>query len=164
MSVNYQPSGKQFTGKHMLLVLFAFFGTIIAVNLVLSWFAVGTWSGLVAKNGYVASRDFKKHEIANAKQTSLGWATKLEYSSSGISVKIHDKTGAPVNDLNLVADIRRPTTEKFDMPLVLTPVASGEYRINTKIAPGQWMLNLRATGKEGQRYAKTFRFTIKPDR
>lgn len=148
----------------MLLLLFVFFGTIITVNLVLSWFAVDTWSGLVAKNGYVASRDFKKRELESVKQRNLGWTTKLDYSASALSVEVRDKSGSVVNDLKVVADLRRPTTEKFDMPLVLMSDGSGQYRTNAKLAPGQWMLNVRATGKDGQHYSKTFRFVIKADK
>ena len=41
---------KEFTGTHMVLLICGFFGTIIAVNLALTWFALGSWTGLVVDN------------------------------------------------------------------------------------------------------------------
>jgi nitrogen fixation protein FixH len=52
----FQPT--EFTGKHMLATMVAFFGVIITVNLIMARFAVTTWSGLVVPNTYVASQQF----------------------------------------------------------------------------------------------------------
>lgn len=163
MTVDYQPSGREFTGKHMLLVLFAFFGTIIAVNLLLSWFAVESWSGLVAKNGYVASIDFKDKREANDLQKKLGWTTSLTYSATKLAVEVRDKTGAVIKDLKIVANVRRPTTEKQDIPLAFRFANDGKYHANAKLAPGQWLLDLRASGDTSERYRKTYRFVIKAE-
>ena len=39
----------EFTGAHMLAVMVAFFGTVIAVNLVLAVLARSSWTGLVVE-------------------------------------------------------------------------------------------------------------------
>jgi hypothetical protein len=39
----FQP--KEFTGKHMLFSMVAFFGVIFTVNMIMARFAVTTWSG-----------------------------------------------------------------------------------------------------------------------
>ena len=49
-----------FTGRHMLAVVFAFFGTIITVNLVMAFLATGTFPGLVVKNSYIASQHYNE--------------------------------------------------------------------------------------------------------
>ena len=49
---------RQFTGRHMLAILIAFFGTVIAVNMVMAVLATRTFGGLVVENSYVATRQF----------------------------------------------------------------------------------------------------------
>lgn len=51
---------KEFTGRHMLAIMLAFFGVIIAVNGVMATFATRSWSGLVVENTYVASQQFNE--------------------------------------------------------------------------------------------------------
>ncbi|CAN5652759.1 hypothetical protein BH11ACT8_BH11ACT8_25200 [soil metagenome] len=49
-----------FTGRHMLAVVFAFFGTVITVNFVMAYLATGTFPGLVVENSYVASQNYNQ--------------------------------------------------------------------------------------------------------
>ena len=63
----------QFTGWHMAGVLCLFFGTIIAVNMVLAVNASTTWTGLVVKNSYVASQHYNETLAAAARQAKRGW-------------------------------------------------------------------------------------------
>ena len=59
--MNNQPARpREFTGKHMLVIMFAFFGVIIAVNLTMATFAHTSWSGLVVQNSYVAGQHFNR--------------------------------------------------------------------------------------------------------
>ena len=50
-----------FTGWHMLAIMLAFFGTIIAVNVTMAWLANSSWSGMLSANTYVASQDFNRN-------------------------------------------------------------------------------------------------------
>ncbi|RWK14298.1 FixH family protein, partial [Mesorhizobium sp.] len=47
-----------FTGRHMLAIILAFFGVVIAVNLTMATLANTSWTGLVVENTYVASQQF----------------------------------------------------------------------------------------------------------
>ena len=49
---------RTFTGRHMTMVLVAFFGTIIVVNFTMARFASSTFGGVVVENSYVASQHF----------------------------------------------------------------------------------------------------------
>ena len=40
----------RFTGYHMLAIMVAFFGVVIAVNLTMATFASRSWTGLVVEN------------------------------------------------------------------------------------------------------------------
>ena len=56
MPANPTPE-REFTGWHMAITMIAFFGVIISVNLTMAILASSTWTGLIVKNGYVASQD-----------------------------------------------------------------------------------------------------------
>ena len=61
-----------FTGRHMLLVMVAFFGVTITVNLVLAFFATSSWTGLIVKNSYVASQEYNEKLAEARAQDALG--------------------------------------------------------------------------------------------
>ena len=56
-----QPrTGGEFTGRHMLGIMLAFFATVIAVNVTMAMFASKSWTGFVVRNSYVASQEFNE--------------------------------------------------------------------------------------------------------
>ena len=64
---------RPFTGRHMLGIMLAMFGTIIAVNVVMAHHAVTTFGGTVVDNSYVATASYNRW-LADARAQSLrGW-------------------------------------------------------------------------------------------
>ena len=51
---------RPFTGRHMAMILVAFFGVVIVVNLIMARYASSTFGGIVVENSYVASQEFNK--------------------------------------------------------------------------------------------------------
>src|SRR3546814_19411645 len=47
---------RPFTGRHAAMILIAFFGVVISVNIVMASFALSTFGGTVVDNSYVASQ------------------------------------------------------------------------------------------------------------
>src|SRR3546814_12110259 len=64
---------KPFTGRHAAMILIAFFGVVISINMVMASFALSTFGGTVVDNSYVASQHYNKRlERADA-QDRPGW-------------------------------------------------------------------------------------------
>jgi hypothetical protein len=64
---------RRFTGGHMLALMLAFFGTVVAVNFVMATLAVRTFGGTVVDNSYVPSQHYN-HWLDQARaQRALGW-------------------------------------------------------------------------------------------
>ena len=57
----------------MLSIMLAFFGVIIAVNVVMATLASTSWTGLVVENSYVASQEFNRKAEESRAQAALGW-------------------------------------------------------------------------------------------
>ena len=148
---------KEFTGKHMLGVMFLFFGTIISVNLTLAWFAETTWSGLVAKNGYVESIDYDAKQKVIDKQKKMGWKSQVKLSSGHLVFLVKDKNGIALTGLKLSGKIGRPTTESQDQKLVFKEANNGEYIANVSIDKGQWVVAITAINADKVKYRKAYR-------
>ena len=83
----------EFTGRHMLVIMLAFFGVIIAVNLTMASFANSSWSGLVVKNSYVASQEFNEKAAAGRAQAALGWSATMAFAKGEFIYSLVDKDG-----------------------------------------------------------------------
>ncbi|MGB7203846.1 MAG: FixH family protein [Anderseniella sp.] len=140
---------KQFTGKHMLLLMLAFFGVIITVNLTMATFATSSWTGLVVKNSYVASQDFNRELAEARKQTARGWTGDISYADGAIVLSLIDNKGDGVSLDSVVADVGRPAFEQVDHKVILTSHGNGIYRAEDRLLPGVWQVSIRAKSLAG---------------
>ena len=144
----FQP--KEFTGKHMLGTMVAFFGVIITVNLIMARFAVTTWSGLVVPNTYVASQEFNSRAAESRAIAALGYRIDLESGADGLSIVLTDADGETAFADNLVAQLRRPVGEDQDREL-------GE------LLEGEWIATVTATRGDETIYKRGHRFHVRAD-
>src|SRR5690606_16942867 len=88
-------NGKTFTGRHMTLILVAFFGVVIAVNLVMATLASRTFGGLVVQNSYVESQKFNSYLEAARQDEALGWTLTTQRLPDGrLGLHLADRQGA----------------------------------------------------------------------
>jgi len=159
-----QPPAKgTFTGRHMLLLMFGFFGIVIAVNAVMAVAASTTWSGLVVQNSYVASQEFQRKHDALEKQKALGWAASFSYAPGNASFIIRDGAGNPVDLGAITLQVNRPVGTNDDQAVPLERAPNGDYLAALDLAPGTWDV-LIATEETAQgSFEFRERFTIGAD-
>lgn len=139
-----------FTGWHMILVMFLFFGTIISVNFYMAWQATHTWSGLVVKNTYIASQEFNG-KVAEAKVlTATGVTGKVIIDGGTIRYSIAQPGDLPVEADLLTLNFKRPVGEHQDFTLELQPVGEGQFETRHEVLPGAWIVEADAT-RDGKR-------------
>ncbi|MDH6267258.1 nitrogen fixation protein FixH [Rhizobium sp. SG_E_25_P2] len=135
---------KPFTGRHMLAIMIAFFGVIISVNVFMAYMASASWSGILAKNTYVASQDFnmKAAEARHWAERGFSGAFKVEGG------RLEYRLEGPADEIGRLAEItalfHRPVGDKQDFSLTLPRMAPGVYAIEHRLAPGQWIVDLAA--------------------
>lgn len=154
---------KQFTGRHMLLTMACFFGVIISVNMALAVFATESWTGLLAKNGYVASQDYNKVLADARQQRQLGWTSALEVRAGAIGFTLRDANGRPIDGLEVSAHVSRPTDERHDRDITLTGRGGGRYTGAADLAPGVWSVDIMALAGGDRHYRQIFRITANKD-
>ena len=157
-------SDSEFTGRHMLIAMLAFFGVIIAVNVTMAIFASSTWTGLIVKNSYVASQDFNaKLEKAKA-QAAMGWTSKIALEGEELELTIADAKTRPLAALTVVAKVYRPVAEAEDHSVALSELRPGVYGAKVDLKSGLWEVAIMATGRNEEVYEQIFRLIVKDRR
>ncbi len=127
-----------FTGRHMLFVMFAFFGTIIAVNITMAVFSATSWTGLVVTNSYVASQEFETRRLAHLEQQAAGWAPSFVVADGVATLTVSDGAGAPVDLGKVTVKFNRPVGGHDDQMLELARGSDGSYAVAVTLVAGVW--------------------------
>lgn len=132
----------KFTGRHMALIMVAFFGVVIAVNLTMATFATRTFGGKVVENSYVAGQQFNGWLAKGRAQEQLGWtaATDLE-DSRQVTLRLQ-AGAAPLAGAQVSATAQHPVGRAEDVTLEFVRVAPGVYRSLAPLPAGRWKVHL----------------------
>ncbi len=156
-----ETGGRTFTGRHMLLVLLAFFGTIITVNMIMAYYANSTWSGLVVKNSYVASQNFNEQQAEARAHAALGWFPKVSYEAGEVRFQLKDAAGNAVKTEGVKVKLLRPANEGQDQILELVDRGEGLHAVSAQLADGQWVVEVLAQAGLDTPYRHATRIVIK---
>jgi nitrogen fixation protein FixH len=146
---DFKPVEGEFTGRHMLIIMIAFFGVIIGVNLLMVMVANRSWTGLVVKNSYVASQNFNSKLEAARRVAALGWIVDFDLDAGHAALRLADRTG-PLGGMDVTLKLWRPTNENEDVTVTLDEATTGEYRAAIALDPGVWSADLTATADSGE--------------
>jgi nitrogen fixation protein FixH len=143
-----------FTGKHMALVFVGGFGIVIAVNLVMASFAVGSFHGTVVDNSYVASQKFNGY-IEKAEQAGkLGWGVRGEQLADG---RIGLATSGVPEGATIEAVAERPLGERETTMLSFDEESAGRWVSREPVDDGRWqmLVTISATSTAGEPQSMT---------
>ena len=158
--MNETTKGREFTGRHMLAIMFAFFGVIIAVNLTMATLARTSWSGLVVPNTYVASQQFNRKAEEGRAQAALGWTADLSISGGVLRFALTDAEGEPVRLTGGTATLHRPVGAADDMSVPLA-VAGDGLEAPLAIEDGAWIVEVLAQTGLDRPYRETRRIQLR---
>ncbi|NBC94782.1 MAG: nitrogen fixation protein FixH [Deinococcus-Thermus bacterium] len=145
-----EESGRKLTGRGVLMIALAFFGTVIGVNAFMAVKAVGTFPGLEAKNGFVESQTFQERRAA---QEALGWRVAATLADGELAVAFTDAAGAPVEVARMDAIVGRPTSVDEDREPEFT-YRAGTFRTPMTLPAGNWDVRLVARAPDGTEFRK----------
>jgi nitrogen fixation protein FixH len=140
----------QLTGGRVLLWLAAFFGVVIAVNVVFIVEAVGTFRGEDQQDPYLQGIDYNQTIARRELQAKLGWRATIDgerdaEGAATLTVTLRRPDGAPIDGLKLVGILRHPVDQHRDRVLVFAEAAPGHYQTRvTHVTSGAWDVIVRA--------------------
>jgi len=133
---------KPFTGRHAAMILVAFFGVVISVNIVMASFALSTFGGTVVDNSYVASQHYNEWLARADAQDRLGWDKSVTVDRNRHVWLTVRKDGVLVEGLRIVATLRHPLGQTPARAMRFAPAADGALRSLDALPAGRWQLDL----------------------
>lgn len=155
-----QPSKKQFTGHHISAILMAFFGTVIAVNVLMAVLAAGTFGGTVVDNSYVASQKFNDWLNRAREQEAMGWREDMRLDERRrIHLRLSGDGRAIVpHDASVRAVVRHPLGRAPERAIRFTQTGPFHYRTAAALPSGRWIVHFTiASGAHEKRLVKELR-------
>jgi len=132
---------KELTGRHVLLMLLAFFGVMLAVNIYFTVAAVKTFRGEDVPRSYRQGLEYNQTIAARSLQNDMGWSVRVNHNDSDIILMFQDKTGHPINNLNIEAKLRHPVDTDQDRNIDFSSKLGGRYIARqTEKIDGRWSL------------------------
>jgi nitrogen fixation protein FixH len=132
----------RFTGWHMLGVMLAMFGTIIAVNFTMATFAVRTFGGTVVDNSYVASQEFNGWLAQARAQKQLGWAISVdEDGTHRPRIALHARDGL-LTGATLSAVATHPLGRAPAQTITFIATPDRRYIATRPLPAGRWLLRI----------------------
>ena len=147
---------KTFTGYHMTAILVAFFGVVVAVNLVMARFAISTFGGTVVDNSYVASQQFNGWLNAARAQSALGWTTRMSLDSDRSPRLVVTKDAATLAGLAATGVATHPLGRAPDIALTFYTDSDHVLHARESLPPGRWQVRITVNqGASQARLAET---------
>lgn len=160
------PAAGRLTGRKVLAILVAFFGTVATADAVLFVSATRTWSGLEVASPYKAGQLYNA-ELRHARsQDALGWrlaasAVRHPAAVATVTVTLSDGAAQPLRGKALHARFERPTDKRKDVAVELEEVSAGTYAGRAEpVPPGQWDLVVEVAGEDGVAFRRRHRIVL----
>lgn len=149
-SVGGRGGERQLTGRSVFVMLVAFFGLVMVVNVVMIDAAVSTFGGVDTPSSYRAGLNYKQEEAEAIAQRALGWEVDGHLApaaggESTLTVSIFDRTGEPVSDVEVAARLEHPVDARRDVVFAMTPAGRGAFAGTAATTAGQWRLDIDVT-------------------
>src|SRR5438552_12709094 len=95
-------SPKPLTGRKVLIMLVAFFGVVIGVNMIMMRLAIQTLPGTEVDSAYSASLAYEREIAAARDQNARNWKIDAHVQRGGqggatLQVEAHDADGKPMS-------------------------------------------------------------------
>ncbi len=136
-------AARKFTGYHMTAILLAFFGVVIAVNVVMATYAVRTFGGTVVDNSYVASQKFNSWLAEARREEKLGWqVSDIARDGDRLVLSLSDAQGAPIAGAAVAVRAEHPLGRAPERDLAFREVRPGGYESIGALPAGRWKLRV----------------------
>jgi len=154
----YNPGGKPITGRTVLIGMVAFFGVVIAVNLVFVYFALSTWPGLTTQHAFEEGRDYNQTLESAARQEAMGWHSRVGLGAPTpkgrvLTLVMTGPDGKPLTGMKVTAVLSRPVGEGLTVDTAMDEERPGLYGALVRLsALGRWEVLIKVQAEDGRSY------------
>ena len=134
-----------------------FFVVLAAIQGVMIWFAIESFSGLTAEDAYQRGITYNQTIAVKEAEQALGWRASLTWqadrSAAGkgrLELQLLDRLGQPLQGAEIRARLRRPVGPETATSAVLVASGPGTYGADLSLPlRGQWDVDLDMTTASG---------------
>lgn len=148
---------KELTGRHVLVILLAFFGVMLGVNIIFTVMAVKTFRGEDVKRSYLQGINYNQILDQRASQVALDWSVSANIQdrarSSGkhLVIQMKDKDGQALNDVEITGLFSHRTDSRYDKIATFKASKNGRYTADLTGLDGPYTLKALAE-KNGMQF------------
>ena len=149
-------------GAYVPWLFVAGFGVVIAVNAVMIWFAVSSFSGLYSSDPREQGLHYNDVLARERQRDALGWKVDLAWHASGsrLEIDLRDATGQPLVGALVTVNFVRPVEKRAPISVALQPVDLGRFAARVDLPEqGNWDVDV-VVKAAGQRWAATRRMFL----
>ena len=145
-------SHQELSGRTVLVMLLAFFGTVFVVNAYFAAAAIQTYSGVVAQEPYRKGLTYNRRIAADQRQSVLGWTATVAADRDGRTrLELAGPDRRPVSGLSVTAILGRPSTDAADRKLELIETMPGQYESHgAALDGGGWIVTIAARTEQAE--------------
>jgi len=125
-------------------LIFAGFVLVVAVNGVMVYFAMSSFTGLQTEHYYQRGLAYNDVLADQRAQQALGWSVGIDFRESGdgrgrLTLLAHDRDGRPLDGAGVSVRLVRPVQDGYDMDVTLAGSGNGQYAAEVELPlRGQW--------------------------
>ena len=149
--------------QHIPWLFVAGFGVVIAVNAVMIWFAVGSFSGLYSDHAREHGLHYNQTIAAQKSRDALHWKVDATWQAQGdrLQLAVSGADGKPLAGAHVSAELVRPAEKRPPLPVALNELGNGRFAAILDLpARGNWDLDI-VVDAQGRHYALTKRVFLK---
>ena len=136
---------------------------VVAVNAVMIWLAVGSFSGLYTNKPRERGLAYNEIIAEQARRDALGWRIDATWrpEANRLEVVLLDADGKPLAPSRLTAELVRPVERRAPLPVALVPTDIGRFAAELVLPErGNWDLDI-VIERGAERFAITRRMFLK---
>ena len=105
------------------------FAIVIAVNGVMIWFAIGSFSGLYSNHARDRGLRYNQVVAEQHDREALGWTVETSWQATDnlLGLKISDRSGKALEDVTVVVDLVRPAEKRAPIRIAIADLGSGRF-------------------------------------
>jgi nitrogen fixation protein FixH len=147
-------------------IFVGFFFITVAVNGIMVFFAINSWTGLETQHYWERGTAYNAAIEGARSQQKRSWQVGIEFQaadlkSARLAVDLKDHYGNLLIDARVTAEMVRPTSEGHDFSVELSYQGQGRYTADFALPlPGQWDIRVVADHTQGD-YQEVKRVLVK---
>ena len=152
-----------FRPHHTPWLFVAGFSVVIAVNSLMIWFAVGSFSGLYSDHARERGLHYNRIVAEQRGRDALNWHvnTTWQPETGQLRLEVTGADGRPLHGARVSAELVRPAEKRAPLPVVFGELGEGQFEARVDLpARGNWDLDI-VVDAQSQHFALTKRMFLR---